>query len=139
MGFLIKKAVQQIVTAKITLTNADLTTSNFVVDIPEYPAIANHYWLVIYSSAEIVNGSTPYTNQSVIHIQSANATNVMFRFDANLMQANTGTFRFAEIRTGTLNSVQFVINDSLQIHNPTALLAGDNELNIYIGAILIKY
>jgi hypothetical protein len=139
MGYLIKKAATDIVKAKVTLTNADLTTSNFVVDIPEYPAIANHYWLVIYLSAEIVNGSIPYTNQSVIHIQSANAANIMFRFDANLMQGNTGTFRFAEIRTGTLNSVQFVINDSLQIHNPTALLAGDNELNIYIGATLIKY
>jgi hypothetical protein len=138
MGYLIKQN-NQIVTAKVTLTVNDLTTPNFILDIPEYPAVPNHYWLVIYSSAEIVNGLNPYNNQSAIHIQSANATNIMYRYDANLMQGAVGTFRFAEIRTGNLNGVQFVVNDKLQIHNPTALNAGDTELNIYIGAILIKY
>ena len=38
MGFLIKKAAQQIVTAKISLTPTDLNTAGFIYDIPEFPA-----------------------------------------------------------------------------------------------------
>ena len=139
MGFLVKKAADEIVVAKVTLTSADLLTPGFIYNIPEYPAVPGYFWAVSYSCAEIVNGSTAYANQSVIHIQSENATGIQYRFDANLMQGNTGAFRFAEIRTGTLNQNQFVINDQLQIHNPTALIGGDNEVNIYIGAILIQY
>lgn len=139
MGFLIKKQVQEIVTAKVTLTSADLSTPGFIYNIPEYPAIVGYFWAVCYSCAEIINGSTPYTNQSIIHIQSENATGIQYRFDTNLMQGNVGAFRFAEIRTGTLNQYQFVQNDQLQIHNPTAFTGGDTDLQIYIGATLIPY
>jgi hypothetical protein len=138
MGYLIENNEQQIIKAKVTLSIADLSTAGFIYNIPEYPAVANHFWAVSYSCAEIINGSTPYANQSVIHIQSENAANIQFRYDSNFMQGVTGSFRFAEIRTGILDAVQFVVNDQLQIHNPTALTGGDNEVNIYIGAILIK-
>lgn len=137
MGYIIDPN-KQIVTAKVTLSSAFLSTPN-IFNIPEYPATPNHFWLVSYACAEIVNGSTPYSNQSVIHIQSENATSIQFRFDANFMQGVLGTFRFAEIRYGNLNGIQFVQSDQLQIHNPTALTGGDTDLHIYIGATLIKY
>ena len=34
MGYLIKKTVQQIVTAKVSLTQTDLNTAGFIYDIP---------------------------------------------------------------------------------------------------------
>jgi hypothetical protein len=36
-------------------------------------------------------------------------------------------------------NTKYAVNSQLQIHNPNALTIGDTSLNIYIGAILIKY
>jgi hypothetical protein len=35
-------------------------------------------------------------------------------------------------------TIQYVVNDGLQIHNPGILTTGDTELIIYLGAILIQ-
>ena len=54
MGFLIKKAVQQIVTAKISLTPTDLSTANFIYDIPEFPATPGYFWNTLFMNGEII-------------------------------------------------------------------------------------
>jgi hypothetical protein len=136
MGFLIKKAVQQIVTAKITLTSANLLTPGYIVDIPEYPAVKDYFWQVLSMNANIVNGSINYVGTSAIHIQSASAPDFQLRYTSNYINAATGTWAFAQISTSSA-IIQFVENDKLQIHNPGTLTIGDNDLNIYITAILI--
>lgn len=136
MGYLIKKQVQEIVTAKITLTAADLLTPGFIVDIPEYPAVRDYYWQVLKFNANIVNGSVPYVGVSQIHIQSASAANFQSRFINILMQQSSGVFTQADFNT-TINATIYTDNDNLQIHNPGTLTLGDADLNLYITAILI--
>jgi hypothetical protein len=138
MGYLIKKQVQEIVTAKVTLTAADLLTPGFIVDIPEYPAVKDYYWQVLTMVGNIVNGSIPYTASSAIHIQSSSGTIAQYRFNGSYMAQNTGSWQFAVVLNPLTNNTQFVDNDKLQIHNPGTLLLGDNDLDIYITAILIK-
>jgi hypothetical protein len=137
MGYLIKKVVPQIVTAKVTLSSANLKTPGYIVDIPEYPAVKDHYWQVLKFNANIVNGSVVYVGTSQIHIQSANAANFQSRFVNTLMQGAAGVFVTADFNT-SINATIFVDNDNLQIHNPGTLTVGDNDLNIYITAILIS-
>lgn len=137
MGYLIKKAVQQIVTAKVTLTTANLLTPGYIFTIPEYPAVDRAFWNVIYMNGEIVNGSTPYVGTSSIHIQTASVTGIQLRFQGNYMQNPIGTWIFSTGSAG-VSSTNYAINEPLQIHNPGTLTVGDNELNLYIGATLIK-
>jgi hypothetical protein len=137
MGYLIKKQVEQIVTAKITLTAADLLTPGFIVDIPEYPKIVDYFWQVLYMNGNIVNGAIPYAGASAIHVQSATALNVQYRFTGAFMSGAVNNWIAAGIPGGS-PSIQYVVNDNLQIHNPGILTLGDTELIIYIGAILIQ-
>jgi hypothetical protein len=137
MGYLIKAIPTEIITAKVTLTSANLLTPNFVLNIPEYPPIDDYFWNVIYVNGEIVNGSTPYTGSSAIHIQSASSTSMLFRFAGSYMNNGIGTW--LNMVSNTSGLTQFVVADRLQIHNPGTLTLGDTELNIYIGATLIKY
>ncbi|MFO0452066.1 MAG: hypothetical protein ACK52I_26020 [Pseudomonadota bacterium] len=138
MGYLIKAIPTEIVTAKVTLTSANLLTPGYIFTIPEYPAIDRAFWNVIYMNGEIVNGSTPYVGTSSIHIQTANVTGVQLRFQNTYMQSPVGTW-IAAIGTGTGSNTNFATNQPLEIHNPGTLTLGDNDLNIYIGATLIQY
>jgi hypothetical protein len=137
MGFLIKKAVQQIVTAKVTLTSANLLTPGYIVDIPEYPAVKNYFWVVLNINGNIVNGATPYTSTSAIHIQASTVNLYQYRFGGTFMSQNTNSWGTATASGGGVNAIQYAQNDKLQIHNPGTLLLGDNDLNIYITAILL--
>jgi hypothetical protein len=137
MGYLIKAIPTEIVTAKVTLTSADLLTSGFIYDIPEYPKVSGYFWNVLYMNAEIVNGTTPYTGSSAIHIQSAGALTLQLRFPGNYMNNLPGIWSHASAGGGS--GTQYLSDDKLQIHNPGTLTLGDTELNIYIGANLIRY
>jgi hypothetical protein len=137
MGFIIKNIPIEIVTAKVTLTSADLLTPGFIYDIPEYPKVSGYFWNVLYMNGEIINGTTPYSGTSGIHIQSASVPNAQFRFPGAYMAAALGTWSIASNSGGGVT--QFLANDKLQIHNPGTLTLGDTELNIYIGANLIRY
>jgi hypothetical protein len=138
MGFLIKKTVQQIVTAKITLSSADLLTPGYIIDIPEYPAVINKFWQVIYMNGNVVFPNFPaigYLGTSQIHIQAQSA-NIQYRFNNTLMQTV-----FADWVSATVSTVinqQFNENRGLQIHNPGTLTLGNSYLDIYIGATLIQ-
>jgi hypothetical protein len=136
MGYLIKQN-NQIVTAKVTLTSADLLTPGFIYSIPEYPKVTGYFWNAIYMNGEIVNGATPYAGTSGIHIQAASALTLQLRFAGAYMQNLPGIWGAAS--TAGTAGTQYVPNDNLEIHNPGTLTAGNTELNIYIGAILIKY
>jgi len=136
MGYLLKNP-NQIITAKVLLTSANLLTPGYIVDIPEYPKVDGYFWNVIYMNGEIINGSTPYTGSSGIHIQAASVPNAQFRFPGSYMGAGIGTWSIASNSGGGVT--QFAANDKLQIHNPSTLTLGDTELMIYIGANLIKY
>jgi hypothetical protein len=137
MGYLIKQN-NQIVTAKVTLTSADLLTPGFIYDIPEYPKVTGYFWNAIYMNGEIVNGTTPYAGTSGIHIQAASATALQLRFAGTYMQNAIGTFSEASYNFATTGT-KYAEASELQIHNPGTLTAGNLELNLYIGAILIKY
>ena len=137
MGYVIKKQVQEIVTAKVTLTAADLLTPGFIVNIPEYSAIPGYFWNVLYMNGNIVNGAIPYAGTSAIHVQTSTALNVQARFPGALMNGAVNNWQAAVIAGGAA-SINFVVNDQLQIHNPGILTLGDTELIIYIGAILIQ-
>jgi hypothetical protein len=136
MGYLIEPT-KEIVNAKVTLTSANLLTPGYIFSIPEYPKVAGYFWNVLYMSGEIVNGTTPYTGSSGIHIQSAAAPTLQLRFAGTYMQNAVGTWGHS-LSPGTTGT-QFSVNDSLEIHNPGTLTLGDTELVIYIGANLIKY
>lgn len=136
MGYLIKAIPTEIVTAKVTLTSANLLTPGFIYAIPEYPKVAGYFWNVLYMNGEIVNGSTPYTGTSGIHIQ-ASSVSLQLRFTGTYMQNLPGIWGSA---TGAgVVGTQYAPNDDLEIHNPGTLTLGDTELNLYIGANLIPY
>jgi hypothetical protein len=140
MGYLIEAPKeQQIVTAKITLTSANLLTPGYIVDIPEYPAVKDYYWQVISMNGYIVNGFINYLGSSTIHIQCSTAAAPQFRFGGAFMQSNVNTWGFANIITTTtiVNQQQFSDNGGLQIHNPGTLTVGDSDLDLYITAILL--
>lgn len=137
MGYLIKKQVQEIVTAKITLTSAELLTPGFIVNIPEYPAIPGYFWNVLYMNGNIVNGTIPYIGNSAIHIQTLTALNVQAIFPKIYMNSAVNSWIAADPAPGLL-TLQYVVNDGLQIHNPGILTVGDTELIIYVGANLIQ-
>ena len=48
MGFLVKKAADEIVFAKVILKNTYLLTPFFIYHIPEYPAVAGYFWNTVY-------------------------------------------------------------------------------------------
>jgi len=139
MGYLIKKVVQQIVTAKISLTPTDLGTASFIYDIPEFPAIPGYFWNTLYMNGEIIAdiGSTPYVGTTNIHIQASAAPNLQLRFGAAFMSQTAGTWHTTIVTTIAPQIYQR--NDKLQIHNVNALTVGDTSLNIYVGAILQEY
>ena len=137
MGYLIEPNTKEIVTAKVTLTSANLLTPGYIYNIPEYPAVPNYFWNVIYMCGEIVNGTTPYLTGGQIHIQNENAANFQYRFDSSVMMFLPGTFVRAVI--GPLQRI-YLQSDQLQIHNDlSGFIGGDTDLNIYVGATLIKY
>lgn len=136
MGYLIEPNTKEIITAKVTLTSANLLTPGYIYSIPEYPKIAGYFWNVLYMNGEIVNGTVPYTGNSAIHIQSSNATTLQLRFPGIYLQNVVGIWESATpAKVGT----QYVVNDNLEIHNPGTLTRGDTELVLYIGANLIQY
>ena len=137
MGYLIENKPDQIVTAKITLTSADLLTPGYIVNITEYPAVKNYYWQVLSMNGNIVNGATVYSSTSAIHIQASSASTYQWRFGGTFMSQITNSWGLATALGGGANSIQFAQNDKLQIHNPGTLLLGDNDLDIYITAILL--
>lgn len=137
MGYLIKKQVQEIVTAKVTLTAADLLTPGLIVDIPEYGKNVGYFWQVLYMNGNIVNGAIPYAGSSAIHVQASTALNVQYRFTGAFMNGAVNNWIAAGIPGGS-PTIQYVVNDNLQIHNPGILTLGDTELIIYVGAILIQ-
>jgi hypothetical protein len=136
MGFLIKKAVQQIVTAKVTLTPANLLAAS-IIDIPEYPAITNQYWQVLGMTGHITGGTLPYIGTSSVHIQASTAITLQYRFSGGYMQSSINTWQTAILNINAINGIQFVANDKLQIHNPSPLTIGDSNFDLYITAILI--
>jgi len=140
MGYLIKKAATDIVKAKVTLTSANLLTPGYIYDIPEYPAVANYFWNVIYMIGFVRNVNIPptvYAGTSQIHIQANTALNFQFRFQATVMQF-IGVNIPATLSTGIIGQ-QYLPSRNLQIHNPGTLTLGDTEFDIYIGATLIQY
>ncbi len=138
MGYLIKPQTEQIVTAKVTLTQADLFTTGFIKDIPEYPAVRDYFWQVLSVNAHITGGTLPYVGTSAPHIQASTAPNIQYRFSGGYLQSAINTWQFGFITTNTVNGIQFVDNDKLQVHNPTGLTVGDSDLILYISAILIQ-
>lgn len=137
MGYLIKAIPTEIVNAKVTLTSANLLTPGYIYNIPEYPAVPNYFWNVLYMCGQIVNGTTPYITGGQIHIQNENAPQPQFRFDSMLMTNLPGFFTKGVTIVPGRNYLE---NDQLQIHNDaTGFIGGDTDLNIYIGATLIKY
>ncbi len=126
-----------IITAKVTLTSANLLTPGYIYSIPEYPIVTGFFWNVIYMLGEIVNGTTPYTGASGIHIQASAAANNQARFSGIYMTGAVGSFGAATIAATT--GQHYAPNDNLEIHNPGTLTLGNTELVIYIGANLIKY
>jgi hypothetical protein len=138
MGYLIKAIPTEIITAKVTLTSTNLLTPGFIYNIPEYPKVSGYFWNVLFMNGEIVNGTTPYSGSGAIHIQSANASSLQLRFPGTYMQNAVGTWSEAQNNFGTAGT-KYAPDDQLQIHNPGTLTLGDTELNIYIGANLIKY
>jgi len=137
MGYLIEPNTKEIVTAKVTLTSANLLTPGYIYSVPEYPKVTGYFWNVLYMSGEIVNGTTPYTGTSGIHIQASSAPTLQYRFTGTYMQNALGTWGHSS-SPGTTGT-QFVVTDNLEIHNPGTLTLGDTELVLYIGANLIKY
>lgn len=137
MGYLIKAIPTEIVTAKVTLTSANLLTPGYIYSIPEFPKVAGYFWNVLYMNGEIVNGTTPYTGLSGIHIQASSAPTLQLRFAGSYMNNAVNIWGTAT-PAGTVGT-QYVVNDELEIHNPGTLTLGDTELNIYIGANLIQY
>ena len=138
MGYLINKDKDQIVTAKVTLTSANLLTPGYIVDIPEYPAVKGFFWQVLSLAGNIQSGSTLYVGTSSIHVQASTASTLQYRFTGGFMQSAIDSFGFGVINTSATNPVQFVDNDKLQMHNPGTLTLGDSDLIIYITAILIR-
>ncbi len=137
MGYLIKAIPTEIITAKVKLTSANLLTPGYIYNIPEYPKVSGYFWNVLYMNGEIVNGSTPYTGVSAIHIQPSNALMLQFRFAGTYMNNVVGSWATAtEPSTVT---PKYLPNDNLEIHNPGTLTLGDTELVLYIGANLIQY
>ena len=136
MGFLIKKAAQQIVTAKVTLTPADLLSVS-IIDIPEYPAVQNYYWQVLSMNGHITGGTLPYVGSSVVHVQASTANTNQLRFGGTYINSAVNTWQFAAMNSNPINGILFVANDNLQIHNPVGLTVGDSDLIIYITAILL--
>jgi|688.fasta_scaffold28521_13 hypothetical protein len=140
MGFIIKKtAATDIVKAKVTLTSANLLTPGYIYNIPEYPAIPDYFWNVSYMIGfiRIVNSPpTVYVGTSQIHIQTNSAATLQFRFQPTVMQFSGINFNAIQ-STGILGT-HYASNRGLQIHNPGILTLGDTELDIYIGATLIK-
>lgn len=137
MGYLIKAIPTEIVTAKVTLTSANLLTPGFIYAIPEYPKVAGYFWNVLYMNGEIVNGITPYLGTSGIHVQASSVSAVQLRFTGIYMQNLPGIWG-AATPSGSVGT-QYAPNDNLEIHNPGTLTLGDTELNLYIGANLIPY
>lgn len=139
MGYLIEPNTKEIVTAKVTLTSANLLTPGYIYNIPEYAAVKGYFWNVLYMSGEIVNGSTPYTGTGSIHIQAAAAAVLQLRFQGGYMQNAIGTWDTATAGGGGANVTRFSDNSNLQIHKQGIISGGDTELVLYIGANLIKY
>jgi hypothetical protein len=138
MGYLIKPQTDKIVTAKVTLTSADLLTTGFILDIPEYPAVKNYYWQLLGMTGHITGGTLPYVGTSSPHIQASTSTTFQARFNGGYLQSNVDTWQYGILTLNPSNAIQFVDNDKLQVHNPTALSIGDSDLILYITAILIK-
>jgi hypothetical protein len=139
MGYLIENKPDQIVTATLLLTKSDLLAASST-DIPEFPAVAGYFWQVLYMNAEILTGAggTPYVGTSQIHIQADLATTPQLRFVNNYMSQAVGTWDQSQYNLLGTNT-KYAVNSQLQIHNPNPLTIGDTSLNIYIGAVLIKY
>jgi hypothetical protein len=137
MGFLVKKAAPQTILAKVFLSNADLLTPGFIVNIPEYPAVVGYFWSVLYMNGEIIQdvGLLPYVGTSSVHIQAEDAINHQYRFGGGFLGNMIGWWSAATLGTG--NSMYYV-NSQLQIHNPGNLTVGTSGLNLYIAAILQK-
>jgi len=134
MGYLIDAPALKLVTAKLTLLKADILTAS-ITDIPEFPAVPDHFWQVISMNGFINGGTTPYVGLTSIHIQASSAIDPQFRFASGYMQT-INRWSFAPI-ISNLTAKQFVTDDYLQIHNDTALTIGDSNLTLYITAILI--
>jgi hypothetical protein len=137
MGYLIKAIPTEIVTAKVTLTSANLLTPGYIYSIPEYQAVDRYFWNVIYMNGEIINVSIPYLGTSSIHIQTVGVLGQQLRFQGIFMTSPTGTWNASTATSGV--NAHYAQNAGLEIHNPGTLTAGDNDLNLYIGAILIQY
>ena len=139
MGYLIKKVVPQIVTAKILLGEDDIAASGSIYQIPEYPAIPGYFWNVLYMNGEIVedSGTTPFTGTTNIHIQAEIAPNAQFRFGSGFMANAVGTWHTTVVTT--ILPTIYSKNSKLEIHNNSTLTGGATGLNIYVGAILIEY
>ena len=139
MGYLIKAITTEIVTARVTLTSADLLTPGYIYVIPEFAAIPNYFWNTLSVVGEIVTdiGNNVYTGLSDIHLQCTTGNAPLYRFGNAFMQNVRGTFAPAVISQP--NNIKFAVNDTLEIHNPGTLLTGNTGLNIYISANLIPY
>jgi len=128
---------QQIVIAKVTLKPGKLLAPS-VTDIPEFPAIKDYYWQVLSMNGIITGGTLTYIGTSSVHIQASSAITLQYRFSGGYMQSSINTWQTAILNVSALNGIQFVSNDKLQIHNPSALTVGDSDLILYITAVLIK-
>ena len=139
MGYLIEPNTKGIVTAKVTLTSANLLTPGYIIVIPNFIATPNYFWNTLSVVGEIITdiGSAVYTGTSDIHLQCTNGTAPLYRFGGTYMQNIRGTFAPAVISQA--NNIKYSVNDTLEIHNPGTLLNGTTGLNIYVTAILIKY
>lgn len=132
MGFLVKKAADEIVEAKVIITQAELLAGGIIKIVPEYPATANKAWNVLYFIAQF-NG-TAYAGASSIHVQTNGASFPQFRFAAGFLTAPL--FKNGSIQTPGAAVSQFVINSQLEVHSPTAFTLGTGDVTLYIGAKL---
>lgn len=132
MGFLVKKAADEIVEAKVIITQAELLAGNIIKIVPEYPATANKAWCVMYFIAEFTG--TAYTGISTIHIEANGSNAVQYRFGGGFLSGSL--FKFAPIVTPGTASTQFLVNKGLEIHGPTEFVGGTGNVTLYIGAKL---
>jgi len=132
MGFLVKKAADEIVEAKVIITQAELLAGGIIKIVPEYPATAGKAWSVMYFIAQF--SGTAYTGLGTIHVEANGSTQPQFRFAAGLLAGTL--FKYAPIIAGIGNNIQFVINSGLEVHSPTALTLGTGDVTLYVGAKL---
>jgi hypothetical protein len=135
MGYLIEPNTEQIIQAKVTITEAELLAGGIIKNIPEFPAVRLKAYKVLYFLGQF--SGTPYVTLSAgtIHIEIAGTGIPQFRFTGNPLLASP-FFKTAPENTQPTAVIQYSVNSQLQIHSPAVFTGGTGDLTLYIGAFL---